>query len=223
MKAVIFDMDGVIIDSEPIHEEIERGLLEELGGKFDREFHHSLVGTTDHSMWTTYKKKFHLEPSVEEMVRMKKERFIKKVHRAPLVRKVCDLISILYDHGYPLALASSNNRKAVDAVIENFNLHKYFKFSISGEEVIHGKPHPEIFLTAAGKMGMDPDGCLVIEDAENGVLAAKAAGMKCIGFRNPNSGNQDLSKADLIIESFDGLNLDRMRALFLSPSHGREE
>lgn len=208
-------MDGVIIDSEPVHWEIERELLEELGGVFSAEFHNSLLGTTDKYMWQTFKDKFNLSMPLEEIVKLKKERFVKNIHRAPLIKNVDKLISKLYDNGFTLALASSNNRKSVDAVIKNFKLGEHLRFSISGEEVKQGKPEPEIFLTAAKKIGVDPKECLVIEDARNGVLAAKSAGMKCVAYNNPNSGEQDLSDADLIIDSFNELNLDIMKELFL--------
>lgn len=214
MKAVIFDMDGVIIDSEPVHFEVEGELLEELGGVFDEEEHSSFVGTTDYAMWDTFKREFNLKPSVEEMVEMKKERFIENLHRIPLVENVTKVMSILQDNGYLMALASSNNRKAVDAIIERFHLGKYLAYSISGEDVKNGKPDPEIFLTAAKNLNVEPENCLVIEDAANGVKAAKAAGMKCIGFKNPNSGNQDLSKADLVMDSYDQFDLEKIQKLF---------
>lgn len=88
------------------------------------------------------------------------------------------------------------------------------KFIISGEEVKRGKPDPEIFITTAKRIGVNPESCLVIEDAENGVKAAKAAGMKCIGYKNMDSGNQDLSEADLVINNFSELNLDILKGLW---------
>lgn len=214
MKAIIFDMDGVIIDSEPLHFEVERKLLEELGGVFDYDFHNTLVGTTDELMWSIFKEKFNLKLTIDEMMNLKKERFIKEIHRVPLVKGVEDLISTLYSAGYTLALASSNNRRSVDKIIETFNLYKYLKFSISGDDVKKGKPNPEIFLKAAEIADIAVGKCLVIEDAKNGVLAAKAAGMKCIGYKNPNSGNQDLSKADLIIDNYSKLDLEIFENLF---------
>lgn len=207
-------MDGVIIDSEPLHLEIEKELLEELGGKFSEVQHDGFVGTTDEHMWETLKNKFDLEPSVEEMIEMKKERFIKNIHRIPLIDNFDTFISSLYNRGYLIGLASSNNRKAVDSIIEKFDLNKYLRVSVSGDDVIKGKPNPEIFLKAAKKMNVNPSECLVMEDAANGVRAAKAANMICIGFKNPNSGNQDLSKADLIVESYNELNPDIMKNLF---------
>jgi len=113
-----------------------------------------------------------------------------------------------------MAIASSNNRRIVDAVVKRFGLDKYMKFIISGEEVKKGKPDPEIFLTTATKIGANPKVCLVIEDAENGVKAAKAAGMKCIGFKNKDSGKQDLSEADLNISNFNEIDLNIIKGLW---------
>ena len=90
----------------------------------------------------------------------------------------------------------------------------YIKVFVSADDVKRGKPDPEIFLTAAEKLGIPPASCLVIEDARNGVKAAKAAGMRCIGLQNLNSGNQDLSEADLVIGNFNELNLDIIKGLF---------
>lgn len=213
MKAIIFDMDGVIIDSEPLHMKLERELLEEFGGKISKEEHDTFVGTTDYHMWSTFKDKFNLEPSVDELIKTKKERFIQNIHKVELVDNFYEFMLELYNEGYPLALASSNNRKNVDLIMERFDLDKYLKVSISGEEVVNSKPDPEIFLKAAKKLDVKPQNCLVIEDAIAGVLAAKSAGMKCIGLKNPNSGNQDLSKADLVVESFKELALEDIEKL----------
>lgn len=214
MKAIIFDMDGVIIDSEPLHFELERELLEELGGKITEKEHNNFVGTTDYHMWDTFKKQFNIELPVEEIINIKRERFNQNIHRIKLVDNFEDFIIKVYDAGYSLGLASSNNKKTVDLIIERFNLNKYLKVAMSGEEVKKGKPDPEIFLTTAKYMNLKPEDCLVIEDAKNGVLAAKAARMKCIGFKNENSGNQDLSNADLVIDNYKDLTIEDMESLF---------
>lgn len=214
MNAIIFDMDGVIIDSEPLHFELERELLEELGGKITPKELQAFVGTTDYYMWSTFKNKFNIENSIEEMIAMKKERFLQNIHKIDLVDNFEEFMLAVYSESYLLGLASSNNRKAVDSIIEKFNLDKYLEFIISGEEVSKGKPDPEIFLTAANKMNVKPCECLVIEDATNGIKAAKAAGMKCIGLKNPNSGGQDLSQADLIVDNFNELTLETIKKLF---------
>lgn len=215
MKGIIFDMDGVIVDSEPLHFQIEKEMLEELGGTMDEKEHASFVGTTDYKMWSVFKDRFNLEPSVEELVDIKKRRFAKNIDKIELVDNVSDLITTLYSEGYALGLASSNNKKTVHSIVHKFQLNKYFKVIISGEEVSNGKPNPEIFIEAAKAMDLKPEECLVIEDATNGIIAANSAGMKCIAIRNKNSGNQDLSKANLIIGNFEELVLDDMKKLFI--------
>jgi HAD superfamily hydrolase (TIGR01509 family) len=214
LKAIIFDMDGVIIDSEPLHFKLEKELLEELGGKINKKEHEAFVGTTDYYMWKTFKGKFNLKYSVEEMIKIKKERFIENIHKIELVDNFYEFMLKMYEEGFLMGLASSNNKNAVDAIVKKFQLDKYLKFIISGEEVSKGKPNPEIFLTAAKKMNVKPSECLVIEDATNGITAAKSAGMKCIGLKSSNSGNQDLSKADLVINNFNELSLDIIKKLF---------
>ena len=124
-----------------------------------------------------------------------------------------DFMLAVYNEKYLLAMASSNTRKAIDKVMDIFSLSKYIKVSVSGEEVEKGKPNPEIFLKAAKKLGVEPKNCLIIEDTFVGIQAAKAAGMKCIGFKNPNSGDQDLSGADLVVESFKELSVDTIKEL----------
>ena len=214
LKAIIFDMDGVIIDSEPLHVEVEKELAEKLGGKLDDELHEKLVGTTDYAMWSKLKDMFDFKLSVDEIVEIKKDMFIERFDEVQLMDNFRPLVSSLYDEGYPMAVASSNNRKIVDMIIDRFDLSKYMTFVISGEEVEKGKPDPEIFLTAAKKMNVKPEDCLVIEDAANGVKAAKDAGMICVGLKDIDHGNQDLSEADLIINNLNELDLNTMKNLF---------
>ncbi len=208
LKAIIFDMDGVIINSEPLHVKLERELLEELGGTITDKEHSNFIGTTDYHMWNTLKKQFHIELSVDEIMKIKSERFSENIHRVELVPGFWDFFIKVYNAGYPIALASSNNRTTVNLIVEKFNLDKYLRVIMTGEDVSEGKPNPEIFLKTAEKLGVSPPSdCIVIEDAKNGVLAAKAAGMRCIGFNNPVFGKQDLSDADMVISSFSELDL----------------
>ncbi|MDN6194126.1 MAG: HAD family phosphatase [Alkalibacterium sp.] len=216
MKAVILDMDGVIVDSAPLHQKVEADLLEELGGSMTREEKEAFVGTTDYHLWSTLKERYGLEPSVEEMIQMKKKRFLGEIHTISLVDGFEKVLNSLTKKGYLIALASSNNRKAVDKIVEQFQLDSYLETTMSGEDVKNGKPNPEIFLKTAAIMKVDPKECLVIEDAKNGVEAAKRAGMKCIGFDNPSSGKQDLSKADIVLKSYEGFDLDEVEKLFES-------
>lgn len=214
MKAIIFDMDGVIIDSEPLHFKIEKELIRELGVEITDEEHNSFVGTTEYHMFSIIKEKYQIEFPIEEMIEKKKEMFIENLDQVPLVENFKDFLLTMHKAGYPMALASSNNKRVIGAVAEKFDLKDYIKVFVSADDVKRGKPDPEIFLTAAEKLGIPPASCLVIEDARNGVKAAKAAGMRCIGLQNLNSGNQDLSEADLVIGNFNELNLDIIKGLF---------
>ena len=118
------------------------------------------------------------------------------------------LLADLKKNNFFLSIASSSPKKLIELITERLQIRHYFDILISGEEVENGKPHPDIFLKAASFYQKAPKFFTVIEDSTNGILAAKAAGMKCIAYRNPNSGKQDLSKADLIIDSFSELNIE---------------
>ncbi|MGB3964794.1 MAG: HAD family phosphatase [Tepidanaerobacteraceae bacterium] len=213
MKAIIFDMDGVIIDSEQFHAEISIALVEEYGGKISREEFEIFLGKTDYDIWSTLKEQFNLEPSVDELMEIEKQRSLQNIHKIELVEHFYEFMMSAYRANYALALASSNNRAIVDKVLERFELSKYLKVAISGDDVVKGKPDPEIFLKAAEMLGVKAEKCLVIEDAFAGVQAAKAAGMKCIGYKSPTSKRQDLSDADLIVQSLGELSLDIVEKL----------
>lgn len=203
MKAVIFDMDGVIIDSEPIHFEVDMQTMRDLGFDISSEELEKYVGTTNEYMFTDLKNKYNINQSIEEIINYKVELTKKKIIQSDLdpIEGIKELLVALKNKNIPTAIASSSPRSFIDVVVSKFNLQDYFKYIVSGEEVVHGKPAPDVYIETAKKLGLLTEECTVIEDSRNGVLAAKAAGMKCIGFQNINSGNQDLSKADIIVKS----------------------
>jgi beta-phosphoglucomutase family hydrolase len=215
-KAVIFDMDGVIIDSEPIHSKVEKRLFEDLGLAISDDEHHSFVGTTSRWMWSYIKDKYKLDQSIEELVQMEAASYIghllSQKDEKP-IPGVVDLIQELHGNNVRLAVASSASVRNIEIVLKMFNVEKYFEARISGDEVRNGKPAPDVFLHCAKILGLRPEECVVIEDSKNGVEAAKAAGMRCIGFKNPNSGEQDLSAADMVIRSFLELDYQRLRRI----------
>ncbi|MGC9353297.1 MAG: HAD family hydrolase [Mariniphaga sp.] len=216
-RCVIFDMDGVIIDSEPIHQECEKRLFTLLGIAVSDEEHNALIGATDETMWSGLGKRHNLPLSVAEAIRLKKSIYLEYLMRETSVEPlpgVAQLIIDLHKHGFLLAVASSSPHEQIDFILKKFELKRYFHAIVSGEDVEAGKPHPEIFLKASDMLGVTPDSCVVIEDSNNGVAAAKRAGMKCIGFVNPNSGNQDLSKADMLVHSFGELSLTVFGSFF---------
>ncbi|AIS52963.1 phosphorylated carbohydrates phosphatase [Thermoanaerobacter kivui] len=206
IKAVIFDMDGVIIDSEPLHIKLEGELFKKLGVEVSEEEHLSFVGSSSYYMWSKIKEKFNLPYSVEELVEMDRKRYLEYVLNTGEiipVKGIKEAVEILFANEYKLAVASSSPIDVIQLVVKKLRIDKYFEVLISGDYVKNSKPEPDIFLYTADKLGVKPHECVVIEDSHNGVQGAKKAGMKVIGFKNPNSGNQDLSAADSIIDSFD--------------------
>lgn len=203
-KCVIFDMDGVIINSEPIHKECERKIFETLGITVSEEDHNALVGATDETMWTKIGNLYNLPIKVSEAIQLKKSLYMEYLKKKTYIQPISyvpELIADLYKNGFALALASSSPHDQIEYILSGFELKHYFHSIVSGEEVMVGKPHPEIFLKAAKLVGVGSDSCVVIEDSYNGVMAAKSANMKCIGYKNPNSGNQDLCDADITVRS----------------------
>jgi HAD superfamily hydrolase (TIGR01509 family) len=179
-KAVIFDMDGVIVDSEPIHNVIERKLFSDLGIDVPYELHKSFVGTTTKDMFSRLKEKYGLKQSIDELIELKDIRYynhLKSMEQLPAVPGVIGLIRKLHEEGLRLAVASSAAVREIELVMETFGLADCFISRTSGEEVERGKPAPDIFLLAAGRTGVVPGECVVIEDSRNGMLAAKAAGI----------------------------------------------
>lgn len=203
-QCVIFDMDGVIIDSEPMHKVCERELFKLFGLSVSEEDHNALVGATDETMWQRIANTYGLPVTVTKAIQLTKTLYmdyLKDQECLTPIPYVSKLIAELYRNEFSLVLASSSPHDQIDYILENFRIRSYFHTTISGEDVKAGKPDPEIFVKAAQLAGVDSKDCVVIEDSHNGVTAAKRAHMKCIGFLNPNSGNQDLSKADKIVHS----------------------
>ncbi|NOU17348.1 MAG: HAD family phosphatase [Bacteroidales bacterium] len=207
-KAVIFDMDGVLIDSEPLHISVESNMLKELGVPLKQEMYARFAGTTSLSMWNAIVKEFKLDKSPEEISAESNRRFISELlnsDKVQLFDGVKDVLSNLKKKAIPVALASSSNKDIVNAALGKFELNQYFNAIVTGSDVQHSKPHPEIFLTASRKLKIPPSYCVVIEDSPNGVNAALTAGMGCIGFAS-NKNHHDISHATWIIKSFGEFN-----------------
>jgi HAD superfamily hydrolase (TIGR01509 family) len=205
-KAIIFDMDGVLIDSEPIRLEHVLGILKNLGVTMSNEEYIKFIGTTSHYLWGTIKDRYSLSNEVEELISIDRNEYFKYISSSATVKTpingIPELVKSLYENNYKMAVASSSPISVIEIIAESTNLKGYFNELVTGDYVKRSKPEPDIFLYAAEKLGVLPEECVVIEDSCNGVRAAKKAGMKCIAYRNFNSGNQDLSKADIIINSF---------------------
>ena len=203
-KALIFDMDGVLIDSEPLHKKIEQEILKELGVNLPYEVHYTFAGLGK-EFWNIIEKRYgyNRKTTADELHKEKATRYLKALTSNPIlpIDGLNELVSHARQKGLALAVASSSSVYNINLVLKAIGLEKYFSFIVSGEQVPRNKPFPDIYLKAASLLNLSPGACMVVEDSANGVNAAKAAGMFCIGFRNLNSGPQDISPADVIVDS----------------------
>lgn len=207
MNYIIFDMDGVLLDSEPMHQEIIYETFQLEGIPFDKAYIQTLTGMSAFPMWEKVKRDAQRSESVEELIKFHRDYFFKRLPevKVPLVPHVKDVLEKFKNEGKHLSLASSSGRKLIDIFTQQTNIAHYFEVIMSGDDVKYSKPNPEIFLKVAQWYGLPATQFTVIEDSTNGVKAAKSANMKCIGFDNPLSGGQDLSQADLLIHSMQEL------------------
>ncbi len=210
IKAVIFDMDGVIVDSEPIHFEVDKRVLKKCGLIINNEVLNPYVGVTNPEMWKDLKEKYDLTLSVEELLKSQSELKIEVFNESNIeaIGGIKELLNELMQNEISTAVASSSPRSFIDAILEKIGITEYFSVILSGEEVQRGKPNPDIFLKTAEMLKVNPKECVVIEDSSAGVKAALSAGMKCIGFNNLNSGSQDLSSASAIVDSIRKIDYD---------------
>lgn len=217
MKLVIFDMDGVLIDSQPIYAGVIRELCAELGIVVSPADYDLFAGMPSLQQWIYLQRQYGFDRTPGELSAVERERqyarILQSEHLKP-IPGVIELLETLRRHEISLCIASSSSSRAIRMIIAKLNIDRYFSEIISGDEVERGKPAPDIFQKAAERFGINPLHCAVIEDSGNGVRAAKAAGMFCVGFQNPNSGRQDLSGADLVIDSFGPSNIEILMTRF---------
>lgn len=211
-QAVIFDKDGVIADSEYCNVMAKHIQLKQAGVTVDWHYHDQFLGTTHEYMWSTMKEEFHLPEEIDYYIKqwaeVRKELIEKEGIRA--MPGSIDLIQRIKSQGIPIAVASSSNVADIEADLQGLGIDGIFDTVISGEHCKKGKPDPEIFLKAAKALGVEPEKCIVIEDSTSGVVAAKAAGMRCIGYANPDAVKQDIHLADEIVTDFSRLTVGHL-------------
>ena len=215
LKAVIFDMDGVLMNSEDIHYEVEKNILKRFDVDFKMEEHVRYVGQRTVDLWTGVCSDHGLASDPVLLAKEDNESYMLELQKGDFepVSGIPELIDHLEECGIRMIIASSANRSNIEVVMEKFRLVDRFEGYASGQDVSRAKPNPDIFLLAAEKLRLEPENCLVIEDARHGVEAAKSAGMTCIGYRNPSSGDQDLSLANLIVDDINQLNVKLLNSL----------
>jgi beta-phosphoglucomutase len=205
IEAVIFDMDGVLVDSEPLYTEVERANFRQLGLAVSEEEHKQFRGTATDRMWQVLREKYNMKQSVGELVEMTNRLvtpYFRSMDRIEPMPGIVALIKKLKKKGILLALASSSYSDVIDIILRKTGLKNFFDVVVDSQMAGSSKPDPDIFLLAAEKLGVSPDRCIVIEDSTNGIKAARDAGMFCIAYAGPGSELQDQSGADMVISRF---------------------
>jgi HAD superfamily hydrolase (TIGR01509 family) len=216
IKTVIFDMDGVIVDTEPVHSYAYFEHFAELNINVTPEMFTTFMGFSTRNTFQKLKELFAIDQEVEDLIQRKRDLFndaFDNKEDLTLLEGVEVLIKDLHANGIQLIVASSASKVTIDRVFKRFNLYQYFTHIVSGEDFPNSKPHPAIFEHAAQLSNDLSENCIVIEDSTNGIIAAKAAGIFCVGYDSIHSKNQDLSLADIVITHFDELNYNKVVAL----------
>ena len=214
VEAVVFDLDGVLIQTEEGWDEVREQYVRERGGRYDAEAQRAMMGMSS-TEWSRF---LHDELGVPdepeaisaEVVRRMEARYRE---RLPLIDGAVEAVRRLAAR-WPLGLASSSNRPLIDAVLELAGLAEYFRATVSSEEVARGKPAPDVYLETARRLGVAPDRCAAIEDSHSGIRSAKAAGMRVLAIPNPSfpPGEDALSLADDVLGSLAELTVERVAA-----------
>jgi len=217
LKAILFDMDGVIVDSEPLHKKAYYEMFKEVNIEVPETLFESFTGQSTLKICQTLCKDFRLTRAPKELVNLKRKHFkyiFENDTNFRLIDGVLELIKDYTQNGLKLVLASSASMTTINKIFNKFKLDKYFVAKLSGADLKASKPHPEIFIKAASISGFKKTECLVIEDSTNGIKAANNAGIYCVGFDSHNSKNQDYSKADLVVKNFSQIYFNKIKKLF---------
>lgn len=214
IRTVIFDMDGVVVNTEPIGYHANQLLYKSLNINVPDDVYNTFIGNSDKNIIQKLKDLYPIALNHEELLEENDRYFFDAFdtnEELEMLPGVKNLIIDLYNNGMKLILASSASKRKIEKVFDRFDLHQYFDFKISGEDFEFSKPHPAIFQEAVMKSGFTKEECIVIEDSTNGIKAAKAAGIYCIGYTGEDTMGQDTSLADRIITDFKELNFETIR------------
>ncbi len=207
IEAVVFDLDGVIVDSEQVWDAAREALARERGGRWHEKAQQDMMGMSSVE-WSRYMHDVIGLKDPPEKISAEVVRRLEATYREelPLVDEAPEAVARLAER-WSLAVASSSNRPIIDLVLELGGLDRFFRATVSSEEVARGKPSPDVYLEAARRLGVDPTKTAAIEDSRNGILSAKAAGMRVIAIPNKRfpPGEEALAEAHVVLESISEL------------------
>jgi HAD superfamily hydrolase (TIGR01509 family) len=209
IEAVVFDLDGVLIQSEEVWDDVREQFVRERGGRYDAEIQRAMMGMSSPE-WSRY---LHEHAGVADEPDAINAEVVRRLlsayrDRLPLIPGAPDAVRRLAAR-FPLGLASSSNRELIDFVLEAAGIAPLFAATVSSEEVAHGKPEPDVYLEAARRLGVAAERCTAVEDSHGGIRSAKNAGMRVVAIPNPSYPPDDeaLALADVTIGSLDELTV----------------
>ena len=210
IDAVVFDLDGVLLDSEQVWDEAREQLAKERGGRWHDRAQQDMMGMSSPE-WSAYMHETIGLPEPPEEINREVVERLTSIYRdhLPVIPGARDAIERLAAR-WPLGLASSSNRELIDLVLDLLGVAQLFEATVSSEEVARGKPAPDVYLEAARRLGVDPSRAAAVEDSRNGILSAKEAGMRVIAIPNGRfpPGAEALAQADLVLDSPAGLTAE---------------
>jgi HAD superfamily hydrolase (TIGR01509 family) len=210
IEGVVFDLDGVLLDSEQVWDAAREQLVRERGGRWHERAQRDMMGMSSPE-WSRYMHDKLDVPDSPEEISAEVVRRLERLYRQglPLLPGAREAVERLAER-WPLALASSSNRELIDLALELMAVANRFRATVSSEEVGRGKPAPDVYLEAARRLGVDPKQGAAIEDSHNGIRAAKAAGMRVVAIPNRHfpPDEEALAQADVVLDSLAGLTAD---------------
>ena len=218
-RAVVFDMDGLMFNSEDVYQEVGSELMRRRGCEYTRELCDAIMGRPPRDCFETIIQYHGLDERWEAMAAESEEIFISLLDGwlAPMPG-LLELLDALEAAGIPKAICTSSSGRLLHECVSRFRMEPRFQFMLSAEDIVHGKPHPEIYLKAAERFGIEPREMLVLEDSQAGCRSADAAGATVVAVPGPHSSTQDFSGADLIVESLADPRLYEALGLTAPPS-----